>query len=342
MSTGGTLSVGSAVTDSQGRARPCTRASSTTSASNGVHVTASVGTTVTGHGRPDGGRLAQLFLSLRHRQRRSKKPNTRPVQDRLHRAGDGLERQRRLGCAGIAAVRCPGITTRASASAGAHKLDHARSTATCINEDRVTGNPAFDFNGILDPGENQNGNNNSGVPSMEAGNIASVTPANAVRPMPMDSCCSRSIYPQDYAYYLDVVLSASTTVQGTEYVRTSTPFLLAGRRNRLQQPATMRRRVPSVRSATRRAASTRTDRAVCFAIHAAAAFGRPYALCPMLGKRNIYLIGPMGTGKTAVGKQLGRLLGMPFIDSDAEIEHARRRRHPLHLRARRRGRLPPA
>ena len=42
----------------------------------------------------------------------------------------------------------------------------------------------------------------------------------------------------------------------------------------------------------------------------------------MLGKRNIYLIGPMGTGKTAVGKQLGRMLGVPFVDSDAEIERA--------------------
>lgn len=40
----------------------------------------------------------------------------------------------------------------------------------------------------------------------------------------------------------------------------------------------------------------------------------------MLGKRNIYLIGPMGTGKTAVGKQLARMLCMPFLDSDAEIE----------------------
>jgi shikimate kinase len=40
----------------------------------------------------------------------------------------------------------------------------------------------------------------------------------------------------------------------------------------------------------------------------------------MLGKPNIYLVGPMGTGKTAVGKQLGRMLGEPFIDSDAEIE----------------------
>jgi shikimate kinase len=40
----------------------------------------------------------------------------------------------------------------------------------------------------------------------------------------------------------------------------------------------------------------------------------------MLGKRNIYLIGPMGTGKTAVGKHLARVLGVPFADSDAEIE----------------------
>ena len=40
----------------------------------------------------------------------------------------------------------------------------------------------------------------------------------------------------------------------------------------------------------------------------------------MLGKRNLYLIGPMGTGKTAVGKHLARLLGVPFVDSDAEIE----------------------
>src|SRR5262245_1445992 len=40
----------------------------------------------------------------------------------------------------------------------------------------------------------------------------------------------------------------------------------------------------------------------------------------MLGKRNIILIGPMGTGKTAVGKHLARQLGVPFVDSDAEIE----------------------
>ena len=40
----------------------------------------------------------------------------------------------------------------------------------------------------------------------------------------------------------------------------------------------------------------------------------------MLGQRNVYLIGPMGSGKTAVGRRLATLLGSEFIDSDAEIE----------------------
>jgi shikimate kinase len=36
---------------------------------------------------------------------------------------------------------------------------------------------------------------------------------------------------------------------------------------------------------------------------------------------NVFLIGPMGSGKTAVGRQLARLLHLQFYDSDAEIEH---------------------
>ena len=60
----------------------------------------------------------------------------------------------------------------------------------------------------------------------------------------------------------------------------------------------------------------------------AAAFGRPLyferaaGMLPaqMLGKQNIFLIGPMGSGKSAVGKYLSRLVRAPFIDSDTEIE----------------------
>ena len=35
---------------------------------------------------------------------------------------------------------------------------------------------------------------------------------------------------------------------------------------------------------------------------------------------NIYLIGPTGSGKTAVGRQLARETGLAFVDSDSEIE----------------------
>lgn len=40
----------------------------------------------------------------------------------------------------------------------------------------------------------------------------------------------------------------------------------------------------------------------------------------MAEKRNIFLIGPMGAGKSTIGRQLAQMLGMDFIDSDAVIE----------------------
>jgi shikimate kinase len=36
--------------------------------------------------------------------------------------------------------------------------------------------------------------------------------------------------------------------------------------------------------------------------------------------QNLFLIGPMGAGKSAVGRQLARLLHLEFVDSDEEIE----------------------
>lgn len=40
----------------------------------------------------------------------------------------------------------------------------------------------------------------------------------------------------------------------------------------------------------------------------------------MAEKRNIFLVGPMGAGKSTIGRQLAQLLGMDFIDTDTEIE----------------------
>lgn len=40
----------------------------------------------------------------------------------------------------------------------------------------------------------------------------------------------------------------------------------------------------------------------------------------MLSKANVFLIGPMGSGKSAVGRHLARLLGFSFHDSDVDIE----------------------
>ncbi len=41
---------------------------------------------------------------------------------------------------------------------------------------------------------------------------------------------------------------------------------------------------------------------------------------PMKHPKNLFLVGPMGAGKSAVGRQLARMLHLEFVDSDEEIE----------------------
>ena len=41
----------------------------------------------------------------------------------------------------------------------------------------------------------------------------------------------------------------------------------------------------------------------------------------MTEKRNIFLVGPVGAGKKAIGRHLAQMLHLEFFDSDQEIEH---------------------
>lgn len=45
-----------------------------------------------------------------------------------------------------------------------------------------------------------------------------------------------------------------------------------------------------------------------------------YSIKKMAEKRNIFLVGPMGAGKSTIGRQLAQQLNMDFYDSDKEIE----------------------
>ena len=52
--------------------------------------------------------------------------------------------------------------------------------------------------------------------------------------------------------------------------------------------------------------------------------GRHAELLRCLGERSIVFVGLMGAGKTAIGRKVAAALGLPFVDSDHEIETASR------------------
>jgi len=47
-------------------------------------------------------------------------------------------------------------------------------------------------------------------------------------------------------------------------------------------------------------------------------------LLARLGSRSVVFVGLMGAGKTAIGRKVGAMLGLPFTDSDHEIESVSR------------------
>jgi shikimate kinase/3-dehydroquinate synthase len=77
------------------------------------------------------------------------------------------------------------------------------------------------------------------------------------------------------------------------------------------------------------AAMTRNDALVATSLKEASAAATPPDVAPVRAlRRSIVLVGLMGAGKSAIGRRLAPRLGLPFRDSDAEIEAAAGRTVP--------------
>lgn len=224
--TGGTLSVGAATTDSQGRAQTVYTASNTTSANQGVLITSTVNGTAISDTVALTVARREVFISIGTGNEIAE-PNTAQydveyVVQVTDANGNGVPNvpvsMRLLSVEYFKGWRVDGrlLTPQVNGWLTNYALTNLTSPvgAGCADED-------LDRDGTLDTGEDFNTNGR-----IEAGNIASVSPAN-VQTDANGWALVHVRYPQEYAYYLTVDLSASTTVQGTEYVRTSR-FMLEG------------------------------------------------------------------------------------------------------------------
>jgi adhesin/invasin len=206
--TGGTLSAGSAVTNSQGRASVVYRASSTTSAQDGVRVTATVS------GSPPsvndtalltvGAQSLRIVLGTGNEIRESadttryELPYTAIVTDAAGNPTPGAE----LSMTGFAEQYGKGFYTRVG------NTWVPVYTAICDNED-------LNENGVLDPGEDVN---NNGI--LDPANPVSVP----LRPsLDQNGVASFDItYPQDRGNWITSFrLSARARVSGTEATETA-------------------------------------------------------------------------------------------------------------------------
>jgi hypothetical protein len=219
--TGGSLSVAQAITNSQGQAKTFYNASNATSAANGVRVDATVsGTAVTDFVQLTVAQR-QVFVSF-GTGNEIEEPNQ--AQYRTQWAVQVTDSQGN-GVSGtdvqlsILSRRYWEGTRVFSAGPPAFWATPHVPAAGCPDED-------VNHNGVLDPGEDLNGNN-----KIEAGNILTVVPdtgtANTATTDKNGFALFWVYYPQAYAYWLEVALTAKLTVQGTEFSET-TVFLPDG------------------------------------------------------------------------------------------------------------------
>jgi hypothetical protein len=213
--TGGQLSVAQAITDSQGRAQTFYTASGTTSANNGVTVTASVQSNPAISGFVD---LTvaerELFISV-GTGNSIEEPNEAQYRVKFvvqisDSQGNGVE----------------GVTVQAGILSNAYykgewlffgppanAWGQVESAGPCADED-------INRNGVLDPGEDFNASGR-----IEAGNIAIAVAENGSGGTFVTDATGSGIidiiYPQDHARWVDVTFEATTSVQGTESAKSS-------------------------------------------------------------------------------------------------------------------------
>ena len=212
--TGGQLSVATAITDSQGRAQTFYTSSQTTSANNGVVITATV---QSNPGINDSVALTvaqrELFLSI-GTGNSIFEPNTAQYRKEFiiqvtDSQGNGVE----------------GVTVQAGILSNSYFKGfwfydlvagawvQSIEAGPCADED-------VNRNGVLDPGEDANLSGR-----IEAGNIATVVAQNGSGGTFTSDAGGFGIvdvfYPQDHARWVFVTLEATTSVQGTEFAEAS-------------------------------------------------------------------------------------------------------------------------
>ena len=219
--TGGTLSTASAVTNSQGTAQTVYSAASTSSALNGVTITATVAGAAGPISKSVSITVAQLalFISLGTGNSIIKSPDatqyTKQYAVQVTDAnGNGVSGVNlTMSLFSTRYVKGVRVFAANSWAHNNHETDPQYLTNwVCPDEDR-------NHNGVLDPGEDDNGD---GI--LQAGNVALATPGSLVTNS-TGFAVVNVVYPEEYAYWVEVALSARASVQGTEFQRTSIFFL---------------------------------------------------------------------------------------------------------------------
>ena len=216
--TGGTLSLASALTNNQGLAQTIYTASSTTSATNGVSVTAAVqGTTVKSTATLTVAGET-VFMSF----------GTGNTIDILNEAQYGMP----FAIEAIDGAGNPvhGATIDLKIESVNYRKGQLvfgtfwglpQNPTTCASED-------LNNNGILDPGEDFNGNG-----KLDPGTVAVASPGSVVTSttatatVPEGAALFEVVYPKDHALWVTIDVIATASVAGTESTA-STQFRLEG------------------------------------------------------------------------------------------------------------------